>query len=114
MRIVKRKDSKEIKNSETCIATEYPIDDKDINIALVKILKDRYPQEGWAVNEVCKEMVFITKGSATITTEEGSVDLRKGDVVLVEPGEKYYWEGNFEMIVPCSPAWYVGQHKILK
>lgn len=34
-----------------------------------------------------------------------------GDVVLIEPGERYYWEGNFEIFMPCTPAWYAGQHQ---
>jgi len=111
MKIVRKSQSKEFKNSETCIATEYPLNDKDINIAIVRILNDCYPQKGWAVNEICKEVVYITKGSAKLVTEKGSVELELGDVVFLEPNEKYYWQGDFEMVISCSPAWYPEQHK---
>jgi len=30
---------------------------------------------------------------------------------LIEPGEKYYWEGKMTMFMPCVPAWYAEQHK---
>ena len=113
MKIVKKNQTIEFKNSETCVATEYPINDKDINIAVVKIINDRYPQKGWAVNEVCKEMVYIISGKVVLTTESKTSELKTGDVVLLDPGEKYFWEGNCEMVVPCSPAWYPEQHKLL-
>jgi hypothetical protein len=36
-----------------------------------------------------------------------------GDLVLIEPGEKYFWEGNMDLFIPCSPAWYPEQHKLI-
>jgi len=112
--VVKKDKSKEFRNSNTCIATEYPTGDKDINIALVRILDDRYPPKGWAVNSICKEMAYIVKGEAILTTNNYSVHLSEGDVVLIEPNEKYYWEGDFEMVVPCAPAWFKKQHKVVE
>jgi len=29
-------------------------------------------------------------------------------------GEKYFWEGEMEMFMPCTPAWYPEQHKEIK
>lgn len=113
MKFITKKQSKEFKNSETCIATEYPIDDKDINIAVVKLKDDRYPSNGWAVNEKCKEMAYISKGRVELVTEKESVELEEGDVAFIEAGEKYYWIGDCEMVVPCTPAWYPEQHKIV-
>lgn len=38
--------------------------------------------------------------------------LTKGDAVLIEPGEVFYWQGDqLEMLMPCSPAFYPEQHK---
>jgi mannose-6-phosphate isomerase-like protein (cupin superfamily) len=114
VKVIKQKDSIRFENSKTCIAYEYPTKDKDINIALVKILNDRYPEFGWAVNTVCKELAYITKGEAKLTTKNKVVSIKVGDLVMVMPNEEYYWEGDFEMLVPCAPAWYPKQHKINK
>lgn len=114
MKIVKKGQSKEFKNSETCIAIEYPINDKDINIAVVILKNDRYPSNGWAVNEKCKEMSYITKGKVKLVTERESIDLEEGDVAFIEANEKYYWLGDCEMVMPCTPAWYPEQHKIVE
>ena len=114
MKFVTKKQSKEFKNSETCIAVEYPLNDKDINIAVVKLKSDRYPSTGWAVNEKCKEISYITKGRVELVTESESVELQEGDVVLIDINEKYYWLGDCEMVMPCTPAWYPEQHKIVE
>ena len=97
MKIVHKDQTKEFKNSETCTAIEYPMDDKDIN--------------GAVINLKCKEMAYVIKGSGKIIIEEKGVELKEGDLVLVEPGEKYFWEGNLVMFVPCTPAWHPEQHK---
>ena len=43
--------------------------------------------------------------------EGKEVELQEGDMILIEPGERYFWDGNLTMFVPCTPAWYPGQHK---
>jgi len=51
------------------------------------------------------------EGSGKIVVEGKEVILNEKDLILLEPGEKYYWEGNMKMLVPCAPAWYSEQHK---
>ncbi len=114
MKIVKKDQSQEIKNSETCIATEYQLNDKDINATIIKLKNDRYPSKGWAVNEKCKEISYIIKGNVELATENQSVKLQEGDMVFIDANEKYYWFGDCEMIMPCTPAWYPEQHKIVE
>lgn len=110
MKIVKSYQTKKFKNSPVCIATEYPLGDKDINGALIE-LKGRYPDKGRVVNLKCKEMAYIIKGSGKLVVERKEIKLRTGDLILIAPGEKYFWEGKMIMFVPCTPAWYLGQHK---
>lgn len=62
-------------------------------------------------NEVCKEIGFIPKGSGTLTTEKQTVSLSEGDAVLINAGEKYFWQGNMMWLLPTAPAWYGAQHK---
>lgn len=97
--------------TSVCIAIEYPLGDKDINAAVIKI-NGRYPERGRTVNEKCKELAYVIDGIGQLTVEGKTVELKKGVVVLIEPGERFYWEGqNLEVFMPCTPAWYPKQHK---
>lgn len=113
MKIIKKSQSISFQNGPTCTAFEYPIGDKDINGALVK-LSGRYPIEGLVVNEVCKEMSYIMDGKGKLVVEDIEYQVSIGDLVLINPNEKYYWEGQLELFIPCSPAWFPEQHKVIK
>ena len=110
MKIIRRNQAEEFKNSNACKAIEYPLEDKDINGAIIE-LNGRYPDKGRVVNLKCKELAYIIEGSGKVVVEGKEVGLNKGDLILIEAGEKYFWEGNLKMFVPCTPAWYPGQHK---
>ena len=68
MKIVRENESKKFKNIENCIATEYPLEDKDINMAVVKVT-GRYPEKGRVTNLKCKELTYITRGSGKVVVE---------------------------------------------
>lgn len=89
---------------------------KDINCAVVEI-KGRYPENGWALNEKCAELVYVLKGKGLVVIKNDTLELGNnanvGDMFLIEHGEKYYWGGNLTLIVSSSPAWYPEQHKIM-
>ena len=110
MKIIRKEETKKFKNSEVCTAIEYPMEDKDINGAVVEIA-GRYPDKGRVVNLKCREMGYVIKGSGKITVEGKKLELNEGDLVLFEPGEKYFWDGNLTMFMSCVPAWYPEQHK---
>lgn len=110
MREVRKDQAREHKNSNVCLAIEYPLGDEDINGAVIK-LSGRYPDEGRVVNEECKELAYVISGSGVLVIEGKKVELSEGDMVLIEPGERYYWDGSMTMFVPCTPAWSPEQHK---
>jgi len=110
MKVVHKNQAVEFKNSETCTALEYSLGDKDINGAVIT-LSGRYPESGYVVNEVCKELVFVVRGQGKLTVEGKQFELFDGDQALILPGEKYFFEGDLEMFMPCIPAWYPEQHK---
>lgn len=83
--------------------------DSDINGAVIH-LSGRFPTEGRVVNTNCKEMAYIIDGNVTLVLEGKKYNLEKEDLVLIEPNEKYYWEGNVTMFVPCTPSWTPEQH----
>lgn len=92
MKIVKYKDAVKFSNSDKCIGLEYPMDDKDINFSTATIT-GRYPETGYCTNEVCKELIYVVEGSGT---------LNKKDEVI-----------EFSKVMPCTPAWYPEQHKLV-
>jgi mannose-6-phosphate isomerase-like protein (cupin superfamily) len=110
MQVVKKTATKKFTNSKSCTAIEYPMEDPDINGAVGKI-NGRYPEEGRVVNEVCKELGYVIKGSGRVVIEGREIELKKGDLILIQPGERYYWEGNLKLFMPCTPAWSPQQHK---
>jgi mannose-6-phosphate isomerase-like protein (cupin superfamily) len=102
------------KNSEKCTAYEYPLDDKDINMALV-LINGRYPDKGRVTNEKVKEIILVTKGKGKIIIENNEHELKEGDAVLLLPKQRYFYEGNnLQIVSACSPAWYPEQHKLLE
>jgi mannose-6-phosphate isomerase-like protein (cupin superfamily) len=109
MKIIRKEKSKTFKNSENCTAIEYPMGDKDINGAVIK-LDGRYPEKGRVVNMECKELAYILEGFGKIVIEGKEIQFKQGDLLLLEPKEKYFWEGNCKMFVPCVPAWWPEQH----
>ena len=114
MKAVQSEDAKTVEVSSTCTAIEYPLNDKDINAAVIKI-SGRYPSKGRTMNEECKELAYVMNGTGKLTVESKTIDLRKGTMVLILPGERFHWEGKeLEMFMPCTPAWYPRQHKEVK
>jgi len=65
MKIVKLEQAIKNINSNNCTAIEYPLHDKDINVAVIK-LNGRYPESGMAVNTECKEMAYIIDGTGKL------------------------------------------------
>lgn len=109
MKIAKRQEANIFING-ACKAFEYPLDDKDINAAVIQIT-GRYPEKGNAVNELCKELAYIMKGSGRLVVEDKEYNLEEKDSILINAGERFFWEGDMEIFMPCTPAWYPEQHK---
>jgi len=110
MKIIHENQTKKSKNNDVCIVIEYPFGDRDINGAIIE-LSGRYPSKGAVVNLKCKELAYIIEGSGRVVVEGEEVKIKKGDLILIEVGEKYFWEANLEMLTSCTPAWYPEQHK---
>ena len=110
MKIIHKNQTEVFKNSDVCTAIEYPLNDKDINGAVIK-LNGRYPDSGRVVNLECKELAYIIKGFGKVIIESKEIKFKEEDLILINSGEKYFFEGNFIMFAPCVPAWYPEQHK---
>jgi len=110
MQIIHKEQTQEFKNSDVCTAIEYPLHDKDINAAVIK-LNGRYPDRGRVVNTECKELGCVVKGSGKVVVEDVEHILNVEDVVLINSGERFYWEGEMTILMSCTPAWHPDQHK---
>ena len=110
MKVIHQDETEKVQNSKNCSVYEYPLGDKDINGAFVK-LTGREPDDGRVVNLVCKELAYVINGSGIIVIDDKEIKLKTGDLVLIEPGEEFFWNGNMELFLPCAPAWYTEQYK---
>jgi len=74
-------------------------------------LTGRYPEEGLAQNLISKEMAYVVDGGGKVIVEGVEYPVNEGDIVLIEPGEKFYWEG----IWSCScPVLRLGRRNNIK
>lgn len=113
MKLIKREEVEIGQNSELCKTIEYSFQDKDIDLGIATIT-GRYPVEGYALNTVSKELVYVLEGEATLYFEDRLVEFKKGDAILIEPNDKYYYDTKYaKLALTCTPAWSVEQHKIV-
>lgn len=113
MKLVKQSQAEKFKNSDKCEVLEYPLGDKDINMATA-IIKGRYPDNGYCVNEECKELIYVIEGKGTLNKRKEKIEFEKGDTILIDKGEIYYWDAHCTIAMPCTPAWYPEQHKLIE
>ena len=110
MKIIHSNQTNKFKNSKICYGDEYPLGDKDINGAVIEV-RGRYPDKGRIVNTECKELVYILEGSGKIVAEGKKADFDKGDMILINPKERYYWDADCIILAVCTPAFYPEQHR---
>ena len=110
MKIVTKSQRQEFKNGNNCVVYEYPMGDPAINGAIIK-LTGRYPDKGESMNKICKAMAYVIEGEGIVSIDGTETKLQKGDLVLINPGEKYFWQGNMDLFMPCVPAWTPNQYK---
>lgn len=76
-------------------------------------LQEDFLIHGYCVNEKCKELIYCIEGKGTLNKRNETIDFQKGDVILIDKGEIYYWDADCELVMPCTPAWYPEQSKML-
>lgn len=110
MNISRKTETKETKVSNTMTTYEYPVMDNVLHGAVVEF-NGRYPEKGRVVNEKCHEVGYVITGSGKLVIEGNEIEFSEGDQLLIKPGQRYYWEANATMFMPCTPAWFPEQHK---
>ena len=92
------------------------VGDKDIDCAFIR-LNGEYPGDNkFAMNTICKELVFCIEGSGTLEMKFGNkYRFEKFDAIVLEPGEIYrFSESHCGLVVVCDPAWDPNQQKIVE
>ena len=110
MKILLKEQALQRNNSDLCVVTEFPMGDEMLNFAIVRV-SGKYPTSGHAVNRVCREMVYIHEGTGRVVVDGQEHRLKSGDLVLIEAGEKFSWDGNMQLHISCNPAFIVEQHQ---
>jgi mannose-6-phosphate isomerase-like protein (cupin superfamily) len=100
-----------MQNGPSCEVFEYPHHDPEIDGALIRI-HGLYPEDGWARNTRSKELAYILEGSGKVRFESEERELKKGDMIIIPQNEWFAWEGNFEMLVVCAPAFRPEQYEL--
>jgi len=104
-----KKSNVQVFQKPTCTIYEYG-GTKNLDLAVAEI-KDKYPEKGWARNKEVDETYFIISGSGRFYFENETFDITEGDLVLIEKGRWYRFEGNAKIVIACSPAWSVEQYE---
>jgi mannose-6-phosphate isomerase-like protein (cupin superfamily) len=112
MIVAKFNQTNKIKVDPATVISEYLINDKTLSSAIAEI-NGRYPKNGFAVNEISKELVYVLSGNGKIVTKNMEISFSVGDVILVNPQEQYYWKGNFKIFMVNSPKFDPKLHKII-
>lgn len=112
MKVCKKENSVLYKNSENCQNLEYPLGDPDINVSVATV-NGKYPETGYCINEEVKELLYIMEGTGKLIKKDETIEFKAGDVILVEKGEAYRWDAKCTVLIPCTPAWYEEQHKLI-
>lgn len=112
MEFVKKCQAKKFKGIPSTTIWEYQMKEDGINGAVAQI-NGRYPEKGRVVNEESKELVFILEGKGRLVIESREIKFQKGDLLLILPGERYFWEGETRLFLANTPKWRPEQHKFV-
>lgn len=113
MKISLKRHAKQHEHSQNFSVTEYALDNDKMDMAVATI-SGRYPEENRVTNAISNELVYVCEGEGKIFIENQEQQISAGDVILIEPGEKYYWEGDLTLLMTCNPIWTPEQHKIVE
>ena len=112
MNIIQSSQTKKIQASPTTAIWEFMMKEQSISGAIAEI-KERYPEKGFAVNKVSKELVFVISGNGHIITPNQKRPIRVGDLVFLDKGETYAWVGPLTLFMANTPKFDPRQHIVI-
>lgn len=113
MKIIRLNEAVSGANSDVCKMLEYSFSDKDIDLG-ISTITGRYPTEGYCINTISKALIYVLEGNGLLHFEDGPIEFQKGDSILIDANEKYYWDSSYCVIsISCTPAWNKEQYRIV-
>lgn len=114
MQFIKKSNAVKGANSNKCETIEYSFNDKDMDLGIATIT-GRYPENGFCVNTISKELIYVLDGNGKLYFENNCIEFGKGDSILINSNEKYYWDSTYCIVsMTCTPAWNEEQHKLVQ
>ena len=114
MQFIKKSNAVKGANSDKCKTLEYSFKDKDMDLGIATIT-GRYPENGFCVNTISKELIYVLDGNGKLYFENNCIEFEKGDSILINSNEKYYWDSEYCIVsMTCTPAWNEEQHKFVQ
>lgn len=114
MKFIKKSNAVKGANSNKCETLEYSFKDKDMDLGIATIT-GRYPENGFCVNTISKELIYVLDGNGKLYFENNCIEFEKGDSILINSNEKYYWDSEYCIVsMTCTPAWNEEQHKFVQ
>lgn len=112
MEIIKKTNAVKINNSKVCEVSEYSFKNKSMDLGIATLI-GRYPEKGYCVNTASEELVYVLEGSGKIFFEDRDIEFSEGDSVLIDSGEKYFWDTKYcKVALVCTPAWNSEQYRL--
>ena len=109
--LIKKSNSKKIRNSSKCTVWEYAYPSRKFSFARV-LIDERYPEKGMAKNIACEEIYYVMSGSGVIHSGKSGFKVKEGDLYFFKKGETYWVEGNKLLLAAVNaPKWTKKQHK---
>ena len=113
MQFIKKSNAVKGANSDKCETLEYSFKDKDMDLGIA-IITGRYPENGFCVNTISKELIYVLDGNGKLYFENNCIEFEEGDSILINSNEKYYWDSTYCIVsMTCTPAWNEEQHKLV-
>jgi len=109
MEIIKEAQARTVKPSSKTIIHEYDMQDGAISGATAEI-GERYPAQGFALNQKIKELVYVVSGEGVLLTPEGDTKISTGDVVLIDQMERFAWDGKMVLFIATTPRFDPSQY----
>ena len=61
-----------------------------------------------------EEIYFVVSGEGTVHKEGKSYEMKKGDMLFFDKGDKYWVKGNqMEIVIVTAPPWFFEQYEII-
>lgn len=112
MKIVPSSQANNVQVAKSTTIWEYFMDDAALSGAVAQI-NGRYPEEGFAVNTVSKELAFVIAGDGYVLSPSAKHTITIGDAIFVDKGEHFAWQGNITIFMVTAPRFDPRQHNIV-